>query len=103
MSNHPKPQSLPFATWTPICQIRRAATINGIAVTSPALAEYGIVYFDGGNDNQSGESMATLSARTSQKTTLAILISFILTVMSSLRARGLKQTLLFVALGLGLP
>jgi uncharacterized membrane protein len=44
-----------------------------------------------------------LAPRTSQATLVAVVVSFILTALSSLRARGLRQTLLFIILGLLLP
>lgn len=47
--------------------------------------------------------MSPLDRRTSTTTTLGVLGSFALTVVSSVKTRGLRKTLLFVALGVGLP
>jgi hypothetical protein len=47
--------------------------------------------------------MAPISSQISLATTLAICINFILTVIASIRTRGICQTLLFAALGLGFP
>jgi uncharacterized membrane protein len=47
--------------------------------------------------------MAPVSSRLSLAATLAISVNFILTMLASIRARGLYQTLLFAALGLGFP
>lgn len=47
--------------------------------------------------------MATLDKRASRATTIAVVVSFVLTVIASIRTRGLRETLLFLALGLGLP
>lgn len=47
--------------------------------------------------------MSPIDRRTSTTTTLGVLGSFALTVASSVKTRGLQRTLLFVALGVGLP
>ncbi len=44
-----------------------------------------------------------LDSRASQRTTIGITTAFIMTAIASLRTRGLRRTLLFVALGIGLP
>lgn len=47
--------------------------------------------------------MAPLSSRISLAATLAISANFMLTMIASIRTRGLYQTLLFATLGLGFP
>lgn len=47
--------------------------------------------------------MAPINARISYATTLAVILMTILTLKASIQARGLYRTLLFLALGVGLP
>jgi uncharacterized membrane protein len=47
--------------------------------------------------------MSPIDQRTSRSTTLSVLVTFALTIMTSIKARGLQRTLVFVALGVILP